>query len=555
MISRGSVNLVTLIFTPLALSLLFAIACGGAAAPPVRDAAATTPPQAAATSAPAATAVATKAPAAVKRFETLFVAQIGNPVSLTCWDYSATDEADILVYFADAMFSADRDAVITGSAVDEWEMESLTSWRLHLREGMKAHDPKYGVLDAEDAVASMDSCLREGAKSITRNPAPIVHREVEILDENTFRMTLQEPGAATVPNYLGNYVFVSPKEYLAEVEDFSKSPLGGGALRFVEWLPNERIVGERFEDWWGPELAFDRIEWRIIPDAFTRKAELLTGGLDILPFLVPEVAEEVESNACCRVSSTLSARFVYAVLPVRRAPYDDVRVRQALNYAIDKQEIVDTLFRGIGAIPMTGINHAFLPEYDPNRVGYPFNPEKAKQLLAEARADGVTIDEVNLFATNDRYTLDKETGEAVAGYWRDVLGLEVEYFPQSRSELFPKGMALEMQDPWQIGNGNSLVRVDGPYALWFQKRSDPRSRGDEYAAGTDEWDKLIDDLSLTASGSPESIKLSRELDRIYTEFAPWAFLVNYIDLYGINDRIEWEPYSTERRLFYDLKLK
>jgi ABC-type transport system substrate-binding protein len=140
----------------------------------------------------------------------------------------------------------------------------------------------------------------------------------------------------------------------------------------------------------------------------------------------------------------------------------------------------------------------------------------------------------------------------VAGYWR-AIGLDVEYTPESRTVLFPKSQALEMKDPHLIGFGNTLLRADYPFNLWLQKRNEPRSRGDEYAAGPDEWDQLISQLVAMPSGSPESIELARKLDELYTEYAPWAFVLNYVDLYGVSNKVEWKPYPHEMRFFTDVK--
>ena len=504
---------------------------------------------------PTAVPTPTPAPPVTRRMETLRVAQIANPVSLDCGNTAAVDAADLIKHFGEGLWQVDRPGNFHNWLVDDWEMKSVNEWVLNVRERVKFHDSRYGEMDAEDVVASIDSCWREGARTKTRLPGPLADRETTILDSHTIQMDLPGPGFAGVPNYLFYYANIHPKEFIEEAgEDPGNNPIGTGPYVFEEWTPNVRIVGDRFEDYWGPEQAVDRIEWRIIPDAFTRKSEFLTGGLDILAFVIPEWVPEIAANADARIESTLSSRFVYVVLPVRNPPYDDLRVRKALNYAINKQEIVDTLFRGIGAVPMTGITHPFLVEADPDRVGYPYDPEMARQLLDEARADGVEIDSVNLYATNDRYTLDKATGEAVAGYWREV-GLDVEYFPQSRTVLFPLGLNNNMTEPWQVGNGNTLVRADGPYTLWIQKRQDPQSRGDFYAFGPDEWDGLIDELGRTTTGSPESISQSRALDVLVTDYAPWAFLVNYVDIYGISNEIDWKPFPTEMRLFHDLRLR
>lgn len=487
-----------------------------------------------------------------ERIPVLNVGQLGNPVDLTCWDWTSVDEIDILHHFAEPLFRFDRQGKVEGVVLESWEMKSPMEWILHIRKGQKFHDPKYGELKAEDVVASLQWCFKPDGRGVKKQPGVVAKMELEILDDYTVRVKFPKPGTAALPNnWL--YTAITSKKYLDEVgKDFNRRPMGAGPYKFVEWIPNVRVVGERFDGYWGPDPGVDRIVWRVIPDAFTRKSEFLTGGLDILPFMDASWLPEVKANPKVRVESILSARYIMVILPARQPPFNDKRVRQALNYAVNKEEIVQKLFNGIGAVVPSGIINPIIPEGRPERVVYPYNPQKAKELLDQARADGVKIGKITLYATNDRYSMDKEMGEAVAGYWR-AIGLDVEYIPQSRTILLPKSQALEMKDPHMVGFGNTLLRADYPFNLWLQSRESPRSRGAEYVAGPPEWDKMIDELVALPSGSPESIKLARQLDDLFTDYAPWVFVTNYVDLYGVSNKVDWKPYSYECRYFVDVK--
>lgn len=494
---------------------------------------------------------ATPAPPDMTRIEELKVGQFGDPVTLDCWDWTSVDELDILQHIAEPMFRFDRAGQVHGVVVEDWEMVDTTEWVLHLRQGMKFHDPEYGELTAEDVVASLDACFDPEARAVKKQAGVVAQREVEIVDDYTLRVKFPEPGTAALPN-LWTYTAISSKEYLEQVgKDFTRKPMGTGPIRFVEWVPNVRVVGERFEDYWGEAPAVDRVVWRVIPDAFTRKSEFMTGGLDILPFMVADWVPEVKESPDVRVESVLSARYIMVVLPCGEPPYNDQRVRQALNYAVNKEEIVEQLFQGVGATMPRGVVNPIIPESDPDRVIYPYDPDKAMELLDEARADGVEIPPLTLYAPNDRYVMDKEMGEAVAGYWR-ALGLEVEYIPESRTTLFPRTMGLDMTDPFLVGFGNTQMRADYPFSLWLQKRSDPVSRGAYYAQAPDEWDDMIAELVALPSGSEESIELARELDELFIDYAQWVYVVNFVDLFGVAADVDWAPYPFESRYLFDV---
>ena len=376
------------------------------------------------------------------------------------------------------------------------------------------------------------------------------------VDDYTVRVQLPEPGSAGLAN---NWLYtgVTSKQYLAEVgtKGFNLKPMGAGPYKFVEWVPNVRIVGERFADYYGPDPGVDRIVWKVLTDASTRKSEFLTGGIDILPFMDASWLNEIKAVTSVHMEPILSARMIMVILPCKDPPYTDKKFRQALNYAVNKDEIVKQLFGGVAAVNPSGALGLVIPEADPKNLVYPYDLAKAKALLAESLAAGNKIGKLTLYATNDRYALDKEMGEAVAGYWR-ALGLQVEYVPQARTVLLPKSQAFEMHDPAQLGFGNAQLRADYPFNLWLQSRPAPnRSRGDAYVGAPKEWDAMVDKLAGMPSGTPEAIKLAREIDDLYIDYAPWVYVTNYVDLYGVSNKLDWKPYSYEMRYFVDVKAR
>jgi len=179
---------------------------------------------------------------AAERLKELRVAQIGSPSAMDCWNFTAVDEGDIIRHFLEPLFDFDRQGVVHGALVESWEMHSPTEWLLRLRKGVKFHDPEYGEVKAEDVVASLDTCARETARSATAFPKPILQHQAEMLDEYTIRLTLPEPGTGALPHNFA-YAYVYPKKYLAlGKEQVARRPIGAGPYRFVEWVPNQRIV-------------------------------------------------------------------------------------------------------------------------------------------------------------------------------------------------------------------------------------------------------------------------------------------------------------------------
>ncbi|MHA6260291.1 ABC transporter substrate-binding protein [Sporosarcina sp. CAU 1771] len=183
----------------------------------------------------------------------------------------------------------------------------------------------------------------------------------------------------------------------AAIEEFGdklgSNPVGTGPFKFVEWRPNETITIERFEDYWQeglPKLA--RVIFKSIPDNSARLNELLAGDIDLADGIDPSDGVTIEDNADLQLFVRPSMNVGYLGLTVTRPPFDKKEVRQAMNYAIDKQSIIDAFFEGRAVSAKNPIPPS-ISGYNDDIEEYPYDPEKAKELLAEAGlADGFDMD-------------------------------------------------------------------------------------------------------------------------------------------------------------------
>ena len=508
--------------------------------------------------------VATPVPAPI-RIPELILTQTGNPVCLGADCASSVDEMDIFTQFTEPLMLLDPDNNLIPWLAESLVMHSPTDWTMTLRQGVKFHEPEYGTMTAKDVIASYYHDVREGTANKKRVPVSMQEAVLTATDGDdgyVIDWKLSGDGTASLPNHLAAMrTVVTAKGYIDVVgEQTSRHPMGTGPFVFQQWQPNVKITGSRFDDYWRGAPPIQKVVWKIIPDAFTRKQELMTGGAHILRALEPDSFDEVNNNDGTRAISVLSSRYVYVVLDVDEAPFDNQKFRQALNYAVNKQEIVDTLFGGFGAAAVNGVTHPFLCENDGGPPVYQYDLEKAKSLIDEARAEGAPVDDViKLYAPNDRYVLDKETGEAVLGYWK-AAGLNVEYYPQSRSVLFPLALRsfteykADIDGPFLIGNGNGLGRAEFPYELWLENKDGGRGRAfaSPHPAS---WEEDLAAARLLASCSDESKALLAKMNKDVVDFAPWVFLVNFNDLYGGSDEIEWRPWATEIRMLYEVDLR
>lgn len=185
----------------------------------------------------------------------------------------------------------------------------------------------------------------------------------------------------------------SPTAFEKDGDKFGDNPVGTGPFKFVDWKRNDSITIEKFEEYWADGLPkLDKIIFRSIPDNSTRLNELLTGGIDLADGVNPSDGATIEGDSNLQLFERPSMNVGYLGLTNTRPPFDNVKVRQAINYAIDKQSIVDAFFEGRAKIAKNPMPPS-ISGYNDDIPGYEYDPAKAKALLAEAGfADGFDME-------------------------------------------------------------------------------------------------------------------------------------------------------------------
>ena len=273
----------------------------------------------------------------------------------------------------------------------------------------------------------------------------------EVVDDHTLAVNFEEP-AGYAMSVLARGSYVVPPKYYQEVgtDGFSASPVGTGPYQFVEWVKDDHVTFEASTEYWGDTPKLDRITWRVIPELPARVAALEAGEVHLISNVAPGSRDQIRNNSDLELISAPGLRMFATFFEMRLDDYPvaDAKVRRALNYAVDKQGLV-ALFEG-DAAPLHGqyLTSAVLG-YNPNVDPFHYDPDKAKQLLAEAGySDGF---EMTLKYTIGRYPLDREMGEAVAGYL-EAVGITVEQIPLEIGEFNRQHSEEETMGPaWQWG--------------------------------------------------------------------------------------------------------
>src|SRR5437899_6752701 len=265
-----------------------------------------------------------------------------------------------------------------------WRPLSDTTWEFKLRKGVKFHDGS--TMTAEDVKFSFDRVLEPGKEKKKSPQYGNVRaiKEVKIVDGDTIHLVTDKPFPLLLERLV--YFCIVPKKHIEKVgeEAFGgTATVGTGPWKLVEWKRDQHIRLEAFDQHWRGKPAFKHVVFRAIPEVATQVAELKTGGVDIIRNVNADLMPDIKGHPQTRISTTPILRVHYISLDMRSAPFDKKAARQAANYAIDKQAMIQKMMAGLGRQVATVVQPAAFG-FDPSVPVYPYDAKKAQELLAQA---------------------------------------------------------------------------------------------------------------------------------------------------------------------------
>jgi peptide/nickel transport system substrate-binding protein/oligopeptide transport system substrate-binding protein len=412
------------------------------------------------------------------------------------------------------------------------------TWTFTLRRGVAfhhgrevtAHDVVYSLtrlLNPQKPVpvAELFRCIRGAPEFIQGNTDNI--EGLKAVDRYTLQIVLEEPLAPSLVVLGLAHAAVVPREEVEKKGDqFGRAPVGTGPFKFVQWEPDQQIVLKAHDRYYEGRPFLDTVVFKIDSSHEETFAEFLQGNLEetIIPSRkTEEVRADPKYRQYQRVRiSTLS--LLYIGFNTQRKPFDDRRVRQAFNYAVDKEAIVREITR-MGSLPATGALPPGMLGYDPDRQGYPYHPEKAKRLLAEAGyPDGVGFPVVQLWSISKADSTKAE----LAAYQRYLaeLGVQVEihFAPDwpTYQKMLEQGQLPMFRLSW-------YADIPDPDNFLFPLlHSTSRTNRTFYR------NPLADQLLEQARRELDEnrrIALYREVERLVMEDAPWITQHYYVSDY------------------------
>ena len=461
----------------------------------------------------------------------LIVAQIAEPKSLDPHAVTAVNDFRILMNVYDGLVRYKSGTLEVEPALAEsWEIsEDGTVYTFTLREGVTFHDGS--ALDAEAVVFNFERMLNEDHPYHDTGPFPLSFffsavEAVEAVDARTVRFTLSEPYAPFLSNLAyPTGLIVSPAAVEEHGPDFGRNPSGTGPFRFVEWESNSRVVVERNPDHWDGAPSLEAVVFRPITDANTRVAEMLSGGIDLMVEVPPDSIAQFESDPSYVVHEQVGPHVWFLILNAKEGPTADKKVRQAINYAIDKQAIVENVLQGTAEVAAGPVAPAFSWAYNEGLEPYPHDPEKARQLIEEAGAAGA---ELTFYVTEGGSgMLDPVAmGTAIQADLEEV-GFDVTIETYEWNTFLGKvnpgleGKAHMAEMAWMTNDPDTLP--------FLTLRTDAFPDAGGFNSGyysNPEVDALLE-AARRSTDRDERARLYREMQEIVVEDAPWAFNANW----------------------------
>ncbi|MCD6289935.1 MAG: ABC transporter substrate-binding protein [Anaerolineae bacterium] len=503
---RHSISMTYVALAGLLISLMLLAACA--------------PAPAAAPSKPSAQKEAKATPAPAAKAETFRIAVGIDPDTLDPALSTTTTVSNIIEYMVETLVVTDKDGNVQPKLATSWEVsDDGLEYTLHLRKGVTFHDGT--PMNAEAVKWNLDRMLDPKVKMPMRSTFAAI-KKVEAVDEYTIKIYLSQPFAPLISSLsLENAGIISPKSVNMEGNSYESvtRPVGTGPYIFEERVKGERIEITRNPNYWGEKPYYDKVVFRVVPEAATRESLLLAGQVDLI--ILPPISDlpALQKNSDVKVLLAPSDRTIFIAINTLHKPLDDVRVRQALNYAVDKQEIIKGVLFG-AAEPLDA-------PMAPNLFGYcklqpyEYNPDKAKALLAEA---GVKDLQLNFIAPTGRYVQDFQAAQAISNYLNEI-GIKA---PVSTMD-WPSYVAAIMTPPDKntidlhfLGWAPDYLDAAQQMMQFYSPESPPNGLETSFYKNP-----KVDEL-IEAAGketNPDKRKdLYCQASRLIWEDAPWIFL-------------------------------
>lgn len=463
-----------------------------------------------------------------------------NPQLVT--DGSSIDATGQQIYNRLTAFETGGTKVIP-SLAESWNIsDDGKTYTFHLRKGVKFHSNKLfkptREFNADDVLFSFNRQLKPNHpyhkvsggnyEYFIGMDMPNIIDNVEKVDDYTIKITLKVPNAPFLANLGMDFASILSAEYAENMlkagmpDRVDNEPIGTGPFEFVSYQKDSTIRYKAFENYWEGKAPIDRLVFSITPDASVRYAKLQKGECHVMPY--PNLAdiEKMKKDPNINLLHEAGLNIGYLNFNVQKKPFDNIKVRQALNYAVNKDVILAAVYQGVAEVAKNPIPPTMW-SYNNNIKDYDYNPEKAKELLKEAGFENGFETEIWAMPVSRPYNPNaRRMAELIQADWNKV-GVK------SKIVSYEWGEYLK-----RMRNGDHLTGMMG----WTGDNGDPDNflntllscasveQGSNYAKFCNaDFDKLVVGASQI-SDQAERTKLYEQAQQLFKEQAPWITIAH-----------------------------
>ncbi len=485
------------------------------------------------------------APAALSQGqEVVRIAQSLAHSSLNPAEATGLADASVIRSMFEGLVGFDAELEIVPELATEWEVnDDATVYTFTLREGVTFHDGS--EFDAQAVKEYYEWVLDES------NPAPARGRStledietIEVLGPYEVRFELSQPNGAMLFNFaLSNARIASPQSVTAEGANITRNPVGTGPYQFSEWLDGQRVVVEAYPDYWGEPAGADVVEFHVVTNAATRLAQLQSGEMHFIEAVPTPLVQQLDTIP--GVSAVVTESTFARIFPLntQRPPFDDPLVRQALNHAIDTEQLVNVAMQGYATVmdsPVPATVFGYQPQ-DP----YEYDPERARELLAQAGyEDGFSFSVLTY--TGDEY---RAVGQVMQQMFAQV-GVNMNLMPTERGALVDMIFQPLEETEFEagiVGASTPTGDADRTLSVSFSRESWPPA-SNNWSFYYDERVQELIEAGRATGDMEERQEIYAEAQEIIWNDAPWVFLFSPDNIAGQVDELRGVYYMPDRSL-------
>src|SRR5690625_1211249 len=509
------------------------------------------------------------AEAAAEGDQVLIFARGGDSESLDAASTTDGESSRITRLVYEGLLEFDRDSFeILPALAHEWDVaEDGLSYTFYLEEGVTFHDGT--EFNAEAVKINFERWSDPEHEFAFRDENYVYPRyvpifggekgdeghlieEINVIDDYEIEFVLRRPDGIFLRNLtISSFNIMSPAALEEYGPDIDQHPVGTGPFKFVEWQKDESVTLEKFEDYREEGLpVVDKVIFEVIPENSARLIALRAGDIDIMDGVNVEDAESIEADDDLELIIRDENNFGYLGFNVEKEPFNDKSVRQAINYAIDREAIVEAMYGEYGRVATNPFPSSEIGYHE--GIGYEFDLGKAREILEESGyADGLEIELWTLPIPRPYFPNPEAVSEIIQHDLAEI-GIDVIIVNEEWATYLD---SIDNGEQQMFMLGGTGINGDPSYGLNLQLREDSFGSGNNTFYHNPEVEKLLDE-ALEIIDEDERVEVYKEIQEIVAEDVPKIPLVHSRPLVAISKDVKnfvAHPTTSDKLLEVDIE--